>query len=240
MAYGNWNSAKRKIKLPSAKTSQSRYWCRSRSNRRSPASCNKSIGSGIAARSKCPGNGKASVCCSTLARSIGKPRYCVNGKEIGTHRGGYDPFSFDITDLLNPTGDQELIVKVFDPTSNGPQPRGKQMLNGGECFYTPSTGIWQTVWLEPVPASRINRLVMVPDIDNSCLKLKVEGIGADNCTVEAIARDGQTAVASASGKAGEEIKLEVPKDKLKLWSPDTPFLYDLTVSLIAMAKRSTR
>ena len=63
-----------------------------------------------------------------------------------------------------------------------------------------------------------------PDIDNSCLKLKVEGVGADNCTVEAIARDGQTAVAKASGKAGEEIKLEVPRDKLKLWSPDTPFL----------------
>lgn len=155
----------------------------------------------------------------------------INGKEIGTHRGGYDPFSFDITDMLTPTGDQELIVKVFDPSSNGPQPRGKQMIDGGECFYTPSTGIWQTVWLEPVPASRINRLAMVPDIDNSCLKLKVEGIDAANCTVDCVARDGQTAVAQASGKSGEEIKLPIPKDKLKLWSPDTPFLYDLTVSL---------
>jgi beta-galactosidase/beta-glucuronidase len=155
----------------------------------------------------------------------------VNGKEIGTHRGGYDPFSFDITDALTTAGDQELVVRVFDPSSNGPQPRGKQMLDGGECFYTPSTGIWQSVWLEPVPASRIGRLVMTPNIDHPCLTLNVEGINAENCTVEAIARDGETVVAKVSGKPGTEIKLEIPRDQLELWSPDSPFLYDLTVSL---------
>src|SRR5947207_1900720 len=74
----------------------------------------------------------------------------VNGKKVGSHRGGYDPFTFDVTDAVRP-GEQELIVGVWDPTDRGTQPRGKQVLKPGGIFYTPTTGIWQTVWLEPVP-----------------------------------------------------------------------------------------
>ncbi|TFH40571.1 MAG: glycoside hydrolase family 2, partial [Lysobacterales bacterium] len=94
----------------------------------------------------------------------------VNGKPLGEHRGGYDAFSFDVTDALKPAGDQELIVKVFDPSNAGDQPRGKQVNQPGGIYYTPTTGIWQTVWLEPVPAALIGRLSLTPDLDGSCLK----------------------------------------------------------------------
>jgi len=156
----------------------------------------------------------------------------VNGREIGTHRGGYDAFSMDVTDALKPGGEQELEVRVFDPSSRGDQPRGKQVDDPRGIWYTPTTGIWQTVWLEPVPASRIGRLLVTPDVDASCLRLSVEGVGTgENHTIEAIARDGETPVALATGGVGAEIELAIPKDQLKLWSPNDPFLYDLTVTL---------
>jgi len=156
----------------------------------------------------------------------------VNGRQVGTHRGGYDAFSLDITDELTSSGEQELIVGVFDPTSSGDQPRGKQVNGPRGIWYTPSTGIWQTVWLEPVPTVHIGRLILVPDIDNSCLRVTVEGIetGAKN-TVHVVAKDGETEVGRAFGGVGGEIKLDVPKDKLKLWSPSDPALYDLSVTL---------
>lgn len=155
----------------------------------------------------------------------------LNGKPLGEHRGGYDAFSFDITDALKPSGPQELLVRVFDPTNDGDQPRGKQSNKARGIWYTPVTGIWQTVWLEPVPAARIDRLVLTPDLDASCLKLAAVGGTATHCTVEAVASDGLTEVARASGTLGAEIQLPIPKDKLKTWSPDAPFLYDLTVRL---------
>ena len=99
----------------------------------------------------------------------------LNGKELGTHRGGYDAFTLDVTDALKPSGPQELVVVVFDPTSSGGQPRGKQVNKPGGIMYTPTTGIWQTVWLEPVPAAQIDRWVLTPDVDGSCLRLSVEG-----------------------------------------------------------------
>ncbi len=156
----------------------------------------------------------------------------VNGKELGTHRGGYDAFSFDITDALKPGGPQELIVKVYDPTSRGNQARGKQIDKPHGIWYTPSTGIWQTVWLEPVPAARVDGLVLTPDLDGSCLRLTVRAVGAGpGHTVRAVARDGAQEVGAMSGKPGSEMKLVIPKDKLRLWSPAKPFLYDLTVTL---------
>src|SRR5258708_22147030 len=75
---------------------------------------------------------------------------------MGEHSGGYDPFSFDITAALRPTGDQELVVGVRDPTDRGDQPRGKQALKPGSIWYTAVTGIWQTVWLEPAPATNVS------------------------------------------------------------------------------------
>jgi hypothetical protein len=148
------------------------------------------------------------------------------------HRGGYDPFTFDITDALKPAGPQEIIVRVFDPTDQGDQPRGKQTLKPGGIMYTPTTGLWQTAWLEPVPAVRIGRLTLTPDADAATLRLRVEGQGADGrYTVEAIARDGANEVARASGSVGSEIRLAIPREKLRLWSPESPFLYDLSVTL---------
>ena len=154
----------------------------------------------------------------------------VNGQNLGGHRGGYDPFSFDITDALKPDGAQEITVEVFDPTDDGGQPRGKQTLHPGGIMYTPTSGIWQTVWLEPVAEAHIESLQLVPDVDGSCLKLTVNGSG----TVEAVASDGGKEVATIRGSAGTELKLAIPNPKL--WSPGSPHLYDLRVSLQANGK----
>jgi len=154
----------------------------------------------------------------------------VNGKKVGDHRGGYDAFTFDITDALAGSGKQELIVGVFDPTNDGNQPRGKQVKNPKGIWYTAVTGIWQTVWLEPVPLTHIKRLVLTPDVDKTCLRLAVEAAGETaGLTIEAVATDGGTQVGKASGKAGAELSLPVKAPKL--WSPDSPHLYDLKVTL---------
>jgi len=156
----------------------------------------------------------------------------VNGKELGTHRGGYDAFSWDVTDALKPSGPQDLLVRVFDPSDAGDQPRGKQTTKPQGCFYTPSTGIWQTVWLEPVPETHIERLALVPDVDQACLRLTVTVPGADDrCTIQAVAYDGQTEVARGFGGPGGEIRIDIPRERLKLWSPESPTLYDLTITL---------
>ena len=149
----------------------------------------------------------------------------LNGKELGVHRGGYDAFSFDITEALKGEGAQEITVEVFDPTDLGGQPRGKQKLKPGSIMYTATTGIWQTVWLEPVPPSHIESLKIVPDVDESCLRLTVVGSGS----VEAVASEDGKDIAQVTGQAGSELKLSIPSPKL--WSPDSPHLYDLRVSL---------
>ena len=150
----------------------------------------------------------------------------VNGTSVGSHRGGYDPFSFDITGALTPSGGQSLVVSVWDPTNHGGQPHGKQTLYQHNIFYAPSSGLWGTVWLEAVPETYVKDIKLAPDVDAGVLKLTVR---ADGGTVRAVARDGQTKVAEATGKPGEEIALRIPNPKL--WSPDTPFLYDLDVTL---------
>jgi hypothetical protein len=156
----------------------------------------------------------------------------VNGKQLGTHRGGYDPFSLDVTDALTASGPQELIVKVLDPSDAGYQPHGKQVNKPGGIMYTATTGIWQTVWLEPVPAARIAGLTITPDLDASALRLTVQGEGtAAGQSVEAVVQTGGSDVVRASGSVGSEIVLAIPKESLKFWTPDTPFLYDLAVTL---------
>jgi hypothetical protein len=153
----------------------------------------------------------------------------VNGKRQGTHRGGYDAFSFDITDALKPSGEQELIVKVFDPTDGGSQPRGKQTNKPKGIFYTPATGIWQTVWLEPVAAAHIEQLKIVPDVDRSCVRITVTGAGLDErCEVQVVVQEESLDLTEMGrGTAGKEIKIDIPREKLKLWSPEEPFLYHL-------------
>ncbi len=154
----------------------------------------------------------------------------VNGKQVGEHKGGYDPFSFDITDALTGSGPQELVVRVWDPTNDGPQPRGKQVNNPGSIWYTPVSGIWQTVWLETVPAAHIAGLKIVPDVDASCAWVTVTAAkGAEGAAVKLTAKDGGKTVATAEGKAGEKLQLKIANPKL--WAPGAPFLYDLSVEM---------
>lgn len=154
----------------------------------------------------------------------------VNGKKAGEHKGGYDPFSLDITDTLKPSGPQEIVVSAWDPTNSGQQPRGKQVHKPGGIMYTPTTGIWQTVWLEPVPDTRIGDLIITPDVDGRCLVVVVQTAGgAAGLEAAAVASDSGKEVGRAAGKPGEGLRIALPA--LKLWSPDTPFLYDLKVEL---------
>lgn len=154
----------------------------------------------------------------------------VNGKEVGRHTGGYDPFTFDITPALKTSGEQELVVSVWDPTSDGTQPRGKQINNPHGIWYTPVTGIWQTVWIEPVPAASIAKLLGVPDLSTNTYDLTVQTSGArPGDEIRAVALDGGKAVATAEGPVGKPLALRI--DNPKLWSPSAPFLYDLKVAI---------
>ncbi len=154
----------------------------------------------------------------------------VNGKSLGIHTGGYDPFSFDITPFVKSAGEQEVIVRVFDPTDAGGFPRGKQSLKPGGIMYTSTTGIWQTVWLEPVPVTSIDDIKIVPDVDRSVVKVTVNTQGNTyGLSIIANVTNGKEVIKTVSGKANTEIIIPVPS--AKLWSPDSPFLYDLGITL---------
>ena len=153
----------------------------------------------------------------------------VNGTKVGTHRGGYDPFTFDITDAMNDAGQQEVVLSVWDPTNAGTQPRGKQVKKPGGIWYTAVTGIWQTAWVEPVPEVYIKWIKIVPDIDSESVCITVASTDPAGYSVEVEAKDGWFTKAKKKGMAGEEIVLNM--NNPKLWSPDSPFLYDLKVTL---------
>jgi len=153
----------------------------------------------------------------------------VNGKEVGRHSGGYDPFSFDVTSALKSAGDQELIVSVWDPTDKGPQPRGKQVLEPKSIWYTAVTGIWQTVWLETVPDSYITGLDFGTDANTGTVTVTVRSNSGAAGNARVAVRDGTRTVAEATGPSGQPIVLRVAQPKL--WSPDQPFLYDVRVTL---------
>lgn len=150
----------------------------------------------------------------------------INGVSVGTHTGGYCPFSFDITPELV-EGENELVVKVYDPTDKGWQNRGKQVLKSVGFWYTGTSGIWQTVWLEPVSDSHITCLRLTPDIDAGQILVSCTGENLDNCTLEAdITLDGEEIYSG-------EIKLnsQLPVPDAKLWSPESPTLYDLKLTV---------
>jgi beta-galactosidase/beta-glucuronidase len=152
----------------------------------------------------------------------------VNGTLLGNHTGGYDPFSFDITDALNATGSQELVVSVLDPTNKGRQPVGKQCDHPHGIWYTPVTGIWQTIWLEPVARTYVDTMKIIPDVDNQTLTVVVEVKGEpEGLSYHADARAPGFSASAASPK--NKLVLDIPDQKL--WSPDSPFLYDLKVQI---------
>ena len=161
-----------------------------------------------------------------------KAEVYVDGQLAGEHVGGYDPFSFDITDLLAKGKDHNLTVKVYDQTNLWYQPCGKQIVNPHGIWYTPVTGIWQTVWMEPVEAAHVESYMAVADLAEGKINVAVETAGlaeGDVCKVELY--DGQALVAEAEGA---EVELSVAEPKL--WSPDSPFLYDLKVSVVREGK----
>jgi hypothetical protein len=157
----------------------------------------------------------------------------LNGRPVGTHRGGYDAFTCDVTEALTPGGPQELVVAVLDATG-GVQPKGKQCTSNlealGTLAYTCSSGIWQTVWLEPVREGSIERLSITPDVDRGEARLSVTGRGtAEGDTLEAVVSAGGRETARVGGRPGAPLLLPIPQ--ARPWSPDDPFLYDLRVTL---------
>lgn len=159
----------------------------------------------------------------------------VNGKEAGSHSGGYDPFTIDITNFLVKGKKQEIAVRVWDPTDDGPQPRGKQIKNPHGIWYTPVTGIWQTVWLEEVPKTYISATSQTPDFDNKAVKVSatVQALQpSDELTISIW--DGSTKVAAQTAAPGQTVSIAVPN--AKTWSPQSPFLYDIKYTITRKGK----
>ncbi|MDP6042338.1 MAG: glycoside hydrolase family 2 TIM barrel-domain containing protein [Candidatus Latescibacteria bacterium] len=154
----------------------------------------------------------------------------VNGKKIGQHRGGYDPFTFDITDQLQ-NDKNELTVCCWDATEEQAQAIGKQIMpeNRQGFRYQPTGGIWQTVWLEAVPEQSIRTLHLTPDVDNSQLNINVSGENLDGCDIHIAATDSGQLIAETTSRSDQPIALSIPN--AKLWNPDDPFLYDLKVTV---------
>jgi beta-galactosidase/beta-glucuronidase len=159
----------------------------------------------------------------------------VNGKRVGEHKGGYDPFSFNITSQLKPESKQEILVRVWDPTDKGPQPRGKQVKEPKSIWYTPVSGIWQTVWMEGVPKSYIIGTRQTPDIDRNVLKFSaLVKNGAKGDVMMVSAWDGKTKISETKLNYDSKAELEIKNPKL--WSPENPFLYDLKIALYRNGK----
>ena len=155
----------------------------------------------------------------------------INDTKVGSHTGGYTPFSMNITNALNRKGDNTLTVRVYDPTDRGYQPRGKQVSRPGGIWYTPVTGIWQTVWIEPVNRTHIQSIKTIPDIDRNTVTVTVVPSRHDTdliSTVE-ITENGNT-IASGKSINGQPIEIAMP-ESIKLWTPDSPTLSDMTITL---------
>ena len=162
----------------------------------------------------------------------------VNGTLVGEHKGGYDPFTFDITPYLKKSGKQTLKVKVLDATDNSLQPRGKQCNLTRSIWYTPVSGIWQTVWLEPVSPAHIDNYYVVSDIDNGTMTFEVAATAAEGDVLKVAVLEGgegysaetpsTTVLAEAVVDNGKAV---VKLDEVHMWSPDSPYLYGVKVTL---------
>jgi hypothetical protein len=159
----------------------------------------------------------------------------VNDVQIGSHKGGYTPFSFDITPFLAGKTKHKLVVRVWDPTDRGFQPRGKQVSKPEGIWYTPVTGIWQTVWLEPVSANHITAIKTIPCIESASLNVTVSTSECkSNDLIEVKLIDKGQVIATAKGLAGNELRLGVKNPTL--WDTQNPYLYDMKVAVISAGK----
>lgn len=154
----------------------------------------------------------------------------VNGKPVGEHKGGYTPFSFDITSALSGAGEQELVVSVWDPTDSWTQARGKQVSEPGGIWYTSVSGIWQTVWMEPVRAESIEAVSIVSDVDSRSIRLHVSTRGRDaGLQVRAAVYSQGRSIVDGIGLPNQPLTLTI--ENPRLWTPDFPNLYDIDVQL---------
>ncbi|HEY3390676.1 MAG TPA: glycoside hydrolase family 2 TIM barrel-domain containing protein, partial [Prolixibacteraceae bacterium] len=164
-----------------------------------------------------------------------KSEIWLNDIKIGSHTGGYTPFSFDIRPFLNKTGEQKLVIRVWDPSDNGFQPRGKQTSKPNGIWYTSVTGIWQTVWMEPVADKFIENIRTTANIDKNQVAVKVESNGGTSAdVVEVKIYDGKNEITSAKASSTEKLEISIPD--AKLWSPESPFLYTMKVNLVSEGK----
>lgn len=160
----------------------------------------------------------------------------VNDIFIGTHQGGYTPFSFDVTPFLKTNEPQKLVVRVWDSTNKGYQPRGKQTLNPEGIWYTAVTGIWQTVWIEPVAEHHITSVRSIPDIDHEIVEVTVStNDDRNHDIVEVCLFDGDRMVSSAKGISGKTLR--IPVTNARMWSPESPTLYAMKISLTHNGKK---
>ena len=155
----------------------------------------------------------------------------IDNELAGEHRGGYDPFSFEITKMLNAGKKHEIIIRVWDPTSEGNQPRGKQVSNPHGIWYTPSSGIWQTVWLEPVPESYILSLYTETDIDAGKIVITPDIANlSDGLTARTRILNNGELLAEQESTGDNEIIIAI--DNFELWQPGNPVLYDIEIELL--------
>lgn len=163
----------------------------------------------------------------------------VNGALVGSHKGGSDPFAFDVSPYLK-AGNNELVVQVADPTSAGSQPRGKQTLEPRSIWYTAVSGIWQTVWLEPVPDLHITEVRATPDIDKGVIAVQValSGQATNSDAVQLTVRSKGKTVATAVIRGNRRTEIAIPN--AHLWSPEDPFLYDLDAELVKVTPPAGR
>ncbi len=153
-------------------------------------------------------------------------RVYINSKLVFEHTGGYNPFSVDITDCVH-DGENELVVRVYDPTDEGWQQRGKQALKSHGFWYTGTSGIWQTVWLEAVSKSRIEKIKLLPDIDKGVVNVKSEIKAESGCTLTATVFDGERVIAKT--EISKDCDIALPD--FEAWSPENPKLYDMLLEL---------
>ncbi len=159
----------------------------------------------------------------------------VNNNLVGRHEGGFNSFSMDITKFLKKGAKQDIVIRVWDPTDDGPQPRGKQIKNPHGIWYTPVTGIWQTVWLESVPRTYITHTKQTPQFDAGKLSFAahVEGSMAGD-QVKIVIKDGANEIKQQMVNVNSNVDIDLPN--LQAWSPSNPKLYDLDVQLIRKGK----
>lgn len=160
----------------------------------------------------------------------------VNGVKVGSHTGGYAPFTFDITQALQ-SKDNEIVMRVWDPTDVSYIPRGKQVRKPSGIWYTSVTGIWQTVWLESVPEDYIQNVVSTPDLEKATVKVDVDFTNPTNNDLYQVdvLYEGKV-VATGKSINGQPVEVNMPEDFL-LWTPDHPFLYDLSIKVFRKGKQ---